>query len=79
MSFGGFESSTPKSVATLNNNITPSAARKGNYTLLEIYLAAFLKIQVFSNVPFVWQIVLDISNVRSAFVFRAKQPKKKNL
>jgi hypothetical protein len=79
MSFGAFKSSTPKSVASLNNNIMPCGVRKSNYALLKIFLAAFQKIQVFSNVPFVWHIVLDISNDRSAFIFRVKKPKKKNL
>jgi hypothetical protein len=79
MSFGAFETCTPKSVACLINNIRPFALRKGNYALLEVFLEALLKIQVFSNVPFVWQIVLDISNDRSAFMYRVKQPKEKNL
>jgi len=77
MSSGAFESSTPKSVVSLNNNITPCAARKGNYALLEVFLAVLLTIQVLSNVPLVWQIVLDISNDRSALIFWVKQPKKK--
>jgi hypothetical protein len=79
MSSGAFESSTPKSVASLNINITPYAERKGNYALPEVFLAVLLTIQVFSNVPLVWQIVLDIYNDRSAFIFWVKQPKKKNL